>query len=92
MVKAIRCSYCGANLEIDELDNRDSYSEVFVSSGCEASECPGTELIPDWLKTPERQMYEAIFGQEDVEPGIYLIETEGEGNELEGEEETNWYE
>ena len=87
-----QCSYCGANIEIAELDDRDNYSEVFTSSGCEASECPGVELIPDYLKTPERRMYEAIFGQQELEPGDYYIVSEGEDNESNGEEETNWYE
>ena len=89
MVVAFRCSYCGANIEIADLDNREEYKEVFQDSGCESSGCaqnflPGrssTELDMDYTKTPERLLYEAIMGTEEVEPGYYEITLEGEDND-----------
>lgn len=83
MVVAYRCSYCGANIEIAELDNRDEYTEVFQSSGCESSECgdSSTEIDMDYTKTPERLLYEAIMGTEVVEPGYYQIALEGEDDD-----------
>ena len=78
----IRCSYCGSNLEISELDDRENYREAFSSNECEQSECTGNPNKPenlDFLKTPERLTYEQVFGNEEVEEGIYIIE-EGEEN------------
>jgi len=79
----LRCSYCGSNLEILELDDRDNYKEAFTPVGCSVSDCTGNPDKPeslDFLKTPERLAYEAVFGDQDVEEGIYIIE-DGEENE-----------
>ena len=81
MVIAYRCSYCGANIEIADLDNREEYKEVFQNSGCEFPECSqsssagdsSTEIDMDYTKTPERLLYESIMGPEELEPGYYEI-------------------
>ena len=77
MVRAIRCSTCGKNIELQDLDNRDEFTEEFVNSGCD--QCDGCSLsdgIPDFLKTPEMLQYEAVFGGEVVEDGLYFIDLE----------------
>jgi len=86
MVVAFRCSYCGANIEIVDLDNREEYREVFQDSGCESTGCAqnflpdqaNTDPNMDYTKTPERLLYEAIMGTEEVEPGYYEITLEEE--------------
>ena len=85
MVVVVRCDYCGANLELQELDEQSSYKEVFVTEGCEVVECPGdpneTQGIPDYLKDPERLAYEAVFGDVEVEEGFYILEEVEEDGE-----------
>ena len=85
MVKVIRCDYCGSNIELQELDNQSSYEEEFVKEGCEASGCSGdpneVEGIPDYLQDPDRLAYEAVFGDVELEEGVYTLEEVEEDGE-----------
>lgn len=90
MVLVIRCDYCGSNLELQELDNKTSYREEFVTEGCEAFECPGKPEdlaskilggVPDYLKTPERIAYEEVFGDVEMPEGLYTLEEVEEDGE-----------
>ena len=71
MVKVLRCSFCGANLELEELDDTIGYSEEFTPVGCT---CINS-------KSPERQAFESHFGNTEIDEGIYLLEVDEEENE-----------
>ena len=79
MVEILRCLYCAANLELWNLDDHENYMEEFTTIGCTGFLCPGNQ--DNSLKSPERLMFESLFGDEDIPEGLYLIDLEDDGEE-----------